>query len=84
MQLNISRNRQLKALPNELGLLKNLFSFKIEGLDLLRLPKNLRPVDGKNPRPLLDFLSQRLVEQVPHLFMKIFVVGATRSEGLHF
>ena len=28
MQLNISRNRQLKALPNELGLLKNLFSFK--------------------------------------------------------
>lgn len=79
MQFNISRNRQLRALPNELGLLKNLFSFKIEGLDLLRIPKNLRPVNGKNPRALMEFLSQRLVKQVTHSFMKVFVVGGARS-----
>ena len=79
MQLNIARNSLLRVIPNELGLLKNLFSFKIDGLDLIGIPKNLKPVEGKNPRPLLEFFSQRLVKQVPHNFMKIFVVGSVRS-----
>ena len=79
MQLNISRNESLQSIPNEIGLLKNIFSFKVEGLEKLQIPKDLRPVNGKNPRPLLDFLSQRLVKQVPHSFMKVFIVGAQKS-----
>ena len=32
MMLDFTRNDQITSIPNELGLLKNLFSFKIDGL----------------------------------------------------
>ena len=58
MMFDISRNDQITKIPNEFGQLRNLFSFRVDGLNQLQIPKDLRPTDGKNVRPMLDFLSQ--------------------------
>ena len=77
---DISRNDKIISIPNEYGLLKHLFSFKIDGLNNLQIPRDLKPVDGKNIRPLMEFLSQRLRKQVQHSYLKVFMAG--KSTGL--
>ena len=79
MMLDISRNDDIITIPNEYGQLRNLFSFRVDGLNQLQIPKDLRPTDGKNVRPMLDFLSQRLRKQVPHSFLKIFMAGKSSA-----
>ena len=80
MMFDISRNDKIISIPNEYGLLKHLFSFKIDGLNNLQIPRDLKPVDGKNIRPLMEFLSQRLRKQVQHSYLKVFMAG--KSTGL--
>jgi len=75
MMLDLTRNDQITSIPNELGLLKNLFSLKLDGLTRLQIPKDMKPVEGKNVRPLLEFLSQRLRKQVQHSYLKVFLAG---------
>ena len=79
MMLDISRNDAITTIPNEFGQLRNLFSFRVDGLNQLQIPKDLRPTDGKNVRPMLDFLSQRLRKQVPHSFLKVFMAGKSST-----
>ncbi|CBY34790.1 unnamed protein product [Oikopleura dioica] len=77
MQLNLSHN-YITKLPNELGKLKNVFLFKIDGMRL-EIPKTLIPIDGRNPKPMLEFLSHRLIKQVEYRCMRVFVVGGPGS-----
>ncbi|KXJ22658.1 leucine-rich repeat serine/threonine-protein kinase 1 [Exaiptasia diaphana] len=76
IELDLSDNPDLKSLPPQLGNLRDCWQLRLNNLNLIRLPKHVRPdTMGVRPKDTLAYLRATLRKSVPYYRMKLMVVG---------
>ncbi|XP_065653536.1 leucine-rich repeat serine/threonine-protein kinase 2-like isoform X2 [Hydra vulgaris] len=69
--LDVSNNKQLKTLPDDIGKLVNLYKFPLTGLNL----RHGAAVLNGTPRDLVLYFRSKLEKSVPYRCIKLMLVG---------